>query len=365
MNSSSGPRIGSRTAVGFARACGCYHRSWTTRSRRDGSQVARPAARYRRPRLRRLGRGREGHRVLRAGARHRARDWRPAGRGHALGNLGSAYAHLGEVEKAIGYYEQHLVIAREIGDRQGEGNALGNLGTAYADLGEVEKAIGYYEQALVIAREIGDRQGEGNALGNLGVAYAAWARSRRPSGTTSRPRHRARDWRPAGRGQRPRQPRRSPTPTWARSRRPSGTTSSTSSSRARLATGGARAAPSATSASPTPAWARSRRPRPAAAGQGHRGTDWRPADCPVGHTSPRETLAQVTRSRCDALLASRPAYRRRLMAGPLYNTFHQVAPRRNAPGEQGTPCSMHAVMPYNQPICALSHRELPSYRSDG
>ncbi|HVT59581.1 MAG TPA: tetratricopeptide repeat protein [Thermoanaerobaculia bacterium] len=93
------------------------------------------------------------------------------GEGSGLGNLGLAYAELGEVEKAIGYYEQALVISREIGNRRGEGNALGNLGLAYADLGEVEKAIGYYEQQLVIVREIGDRRGEGNALGNLGGAY--------------------------------------------------------------------------------------------------------------------------------------------------------------------------------------------------
>ncbi|MEM8950969.1 MAG: tetratricopeptide repeat protein [Pseudomonadota bacterium] len=93
--------------------------------------------------------------------------------GAVLGNLGLAYAHLGEVEKAIGYYEQSLVISREIGDRQSEGNALGNLGVAYVRLGEVEKAIGYHEQALVITRAIGDRQGEGAVLDSLGIAYAA------------------------------------------------------------------------------------------------------------------------------------------------------------------------------------------------
>ena len=95
-----------------------------------------------------------------------------SGEGNALGNLGNAYAGLGEVEKAIGYYGQILVIHREIGDRRGEGSDLGNLGVAYARLGEVEKAIGYYEQALVISREIGDRRGEGSDLGNLGLAYA-------------------------------------------------------------------------------------------------------------------------------------------------------------------------------------------------
>ena len=92
--------------------------------------------------------------------------------GAALGNLGNAYADLGDARKAIEYYEQHLTIAREIGDRRGEGADLGNLGLAYAALGDVHKAIEYYEQRLVIAREIGDRRGEGNALGNLGNAYA-------------------------------------------------------------------------------------------------------------------------------------------------------------------------------------------------
>ncbi|MBE9542279.1 MAG: tetratricopeptide repeat protein, partial [Proteobacteria bacterium] len=89
-----------------------------------------------------------------------------------LGNLGLAYSHLGQVEKAIEYYQKALVISKEIGDRRGEGNRLGNLGIAYSDLGQVEKAIEYYEQALVIAKEIGDRRGEGNALGNLGNAYS-------------------------------------------------------------------------------------------------------------------------------------------------------------------------------------------------
>ena len=56
----------------------------------------------------------------------------------------------------IGYYEQRLVIAREIGDRQGEGIVLGNLGLAYAGLGQVEKAIGLLEQSLRIGEEIKD-----------------------------------------------------------------------------------------------------------------------------------------------------------------------------------------------------------------
>ena len=132
-----------------------------------------------------------------------------AARGHWLGNLGNAYADLGQVEKAIEYYQQALAISQETGDRRGEGNhlrqpgesptppgaggkghrilpagaghqpgdrrparrgvtTLGNLGNAYADLGQVEKAIGnayaglgqvekaieYLRQALTIFEEV-------------------------------------------------------------------------------------------------------------------------------------------------------------------------------------------------------------------
>ncbi len=94
------------------------------------------------------------------------------GEGNALGNLGLAYAALGDARKAIEFNEQCLVVHREIGDRRGEGNALGNLGNAYAALGDARKAIEFYEQCLVVHREIGNRRGEGKTLGNLGNAYA-------------------------------------------------------------------------------------------------------------------------------------------------------------------------------------------------
>jgi tetratricopeptide (TPR) repeat protein len=90
-------------------------------------------------------------------------------------NLGIAYAALGDARKAIEFYEQALVIDREIGDRRGEGNALGNLGAAYADLGDARKAIEFYEQALVIDREIGSKQGEGTRLSNLAGQYSSLA----------------------------------------------------------------------------------------------------------------------------------------------------------------------------------------------
>mgnify|MGYP000293313587 CR=1 FL=1 len=88
-----------------------------------------------------------------------------------LNQIGNSYNYLGNYGRAIDYYQQALVISREIGDRGGEGAALGNLGNAYFSLGQYERAIDFLQQALVISREIGNRRGEGCDLGSLGNAY--------------------------------------------------------------------------------------------------------------------------------------------------------------------------------------------------
>ncbi|MFL6211150.1 MAG: tetratricopeptide repeat protein [Pyrinomonadaceae bacterium] len=97
----------------------------------------------------------------------------------ALGNLGLAYANLGEPRRAIELFEQALEITHEIGDRRVEGSLLNNLGGAYKALGEPRRAIEYCEQHLIIAREIGDRRGEGSTLVNLGLVYKTMGELRR------------------------------------------------------------------------------------------------------------------------------------------------------------------------------------------
>jgi len=74
----------------------------------------------------------------------------------ALNDLGVTYNDLGEHRKAIGYYEQALVIKRQV---YGEGHqsiaiSYNNLGSAWQALGDHRKAIGYYEQALAIGRQV-------------------------------------------------------------------------------------------------------------------------------------------------------------------------------------------------------------------
>ncbi len=96
-----------------------------------------------------------------------------------LGELGNVWTYLGETKKAIEYYEQALTISREIGDKILEETHLGNLGNAYFYYGETKKAIEYHEQALTISREIGDKRGDGYNLGNLGSSWSVLGETRK------------------------------------------------------------------------------------------------------------------------------------------------------------------------------------------
>lgn len=127
----------------------------------------------------------------------------------ALSDLGIAWRHLGEAEKAAECHEAQLALARSIGDPYWVCNALNNLGNCHHDLGDmakanacyseaypialelppkhrrwvayclnhlrhtvsISKAIDHHAQALAIVREIRDLRGEANTLGNLSMAH--------------------------------------------------------------------------------------------------------------------------------------------------------------------------------------------------
>jgi len=80
-----------------------------------------------------------------------------------LGNLGAAYHRLGEVRRAIGYHEQALAIAREIGDRRGEANHCWNLGLAYEKQGDLARAAELMQVCVDYEREIGHPDAEADA----------------------------------------------------------------------------------------------------------------------------------------------------------------------------------------------------------
>jgi Tfp pilus assembly protein PilF/DNA polymerase III delta prime subunit len=99
--------------------------------------------------------------------------------GRHLNSLGVAYQDMGEVQRAIEFYERGLTTAREVGDQRAEGSALGNMASAYEALGEIRQAIRFNEERLALARKAGHQRGEGYALGSLGIAYAELGETQR------------------------------------------------------------------------------------------------------------------------------------------------------------------------------------------
>ncbi|MEO0537013.1 MAG: tetratricopeptide repeat protein [Cyanobacteria bacterium P01_A01_bin.123] len=86
---------------------------------------------------------------------------------YTLGNLGLAYAGLGQPAQADEFYQQSLGLARQINDRRTEAIVLNNQGRAAHDRGQYEQANTLYQQALSIARDIGERALEEQILLNL------------------------------------------------------------------------------------------------------------------------------------------------------------------------------------------------------
>ena len=75
----------------------------------------------------------------------------------------------GQYRSALNYFQQALVIRREVGDRAGEGVTLSNIGGVYGSRGQYDQALESYQQALVIHREMGDGAREEAILANIRV----------------------------------------------------------------------------------------------------------------------------------------------------------------------------------------------------
>ena len=90
-----------------------------------------------------------------------------------LTNIGIAYKALGERQKSLGYLEQALTILRRTKQRAWEAVTLVSIGQIYADLGDIQKALNYYAQALPTLRQEGEQIWEAATLHSIGAAYAA------------------------------------------------------------------------------------------------------------------------------------------------------------------------------------------------
>ncbi|MGI0490942.1 tetratricopeptide repeat protein [Alkalinema pantanalense CENA528] len=87
--------------------------------------------------------------------------------------LGDVYYKLGKYEQAIDYHQQHLIMMRTIGERQGEGVALANIGATQLKLEQYPESLTNTQTALKIFQEIGFRSGETKALQQLAELHQA------------------------------------------------------------------------------------------------------------------------------------------------------------------------------------------------
>jgi tetratricopeptide (TPR) repeat protein len=94
-----------------------------------------------------------------------------------LEELGLVCRELQRPDEAITWYREALAGRRGIGHTEGEALTLNALGAAYLDNGEVNTAVGAYQEALALCQETGN---PGNVTGkihnNLGLAYAGQQR---------------------------------------------------------------------------------------------------------------------------------------------------------------------------------------------
>lgn len=119
-------------------------------------------------------------------------------RGSVFSALSSAYWALNQLDKAIGYMQQDLAVAKSLGtefafvfdktyrfniqfhshfplsgDSSGECRAHGNLGSAYFSKGSYKEALTAHRYQLVLAMKFKDSHAAASALTSLGHVYTA------------------------------------------------------------------------------------------------------------------------------------------------------------------------------------------------
>ena len=70
--------------------------------------------------------------------------------------LSLVYNKLGQLQKALEYYNQALPLRRVVGDRENEALTLNNIGRVYEALGEKQKALDYFNQARLVKSSMGN-----------------------------------------------------------------------------------------------------------------------------------------------------------------------------------------------------------------
>jgi len=93
--------------------------------------------------------------------------------------LGGAYSSLGEMQKALEYYNQALSLFRAEKQSLHEAATLGSIADVYFKSGETQKALNFYNRALEIQRAEKDTAAQAQTLGNIGSIYTQLGESQK------------------------------------------------------------------------------------------------------------------------------------------------------------------------------------------
>lgn len=83
-------------------------------------------------------------------------------------NIGVIYWDQGKYEKCLDCFEQYLLVAKKLGEREHIVKALNNLGITYWSLGKYNLAQNHYLEALELGRKVGNEESIYKHLHNLG-----------------------------------------------------------------------------------------------------------------------------------------------------------------------------------------------------
>ncbi len=88
-----------------------------------------------------------------------------------MNNIGLIFEQNDDFDTALEYYTKALIIKHEIGDSLSISRTLANMGNIYFEKKEFDKAIDIYEKSILIKRKFNDYGGLSNVLQNLGYTY--------------------------------------------------------------------------------------------------------------------------------------------------------------------------------------------------
>ncbi len=88
-----------------------------------------------------------------------------------LANTAWAYGMLGDYVRAQQDVEAGLVLARQLRSQRAEARNLNVMGVLSRNLGDIEGALGYFQQTLVLEDALGNLSRKTSTLNNLGVLF--------------------------------------------------------------------------------------------------------------------------------------------------------------------------------------------------